>query len=216
MKRLRYEDGPIDAVDTRILKALAEDARISVADIARIVGLSAPSVSERIRRLEESGVIEGYTVRINAPGIGLPIAAWLRVRPLPGELAHVADILRDLPEIVECDRVTGDDCFIAKAHVRSMEHLEKIIDRIIPFAMTNTSIIQSSPVGRRLSVFGLEGEKKPPTKKPLAHHQGLVVSSPSRHACSRASRASRRSAPSLAPPSMPDSITAARSSGELK
>jgi Lrp/AsnC family transcriptional regulator, leucine-responsive regulatory protein len=166
MKRLRYEDGPIDAVDTRVLKALAEDARISVADIARIVGLSAPSVSERIRRLEESGVIEGYTVRINAPGIGLPIAAWLRVRPLPGELAHVADILRDLPEIVECDRVTGDDCFIAKAHVRSMEHLEKIIDRIIPFAMTNTSIIQSSPVGRRLPVFGLEGEKKPPTKKP--------------------------------------------------
>lgn len=166
MKRLRYEDGPIDAVDTRILKALAEDARISVADIARIVGLSAPSVSERIRRLEESGVIEGYTVRINAPGIGLPIAAWLRVRPLPGELAHVADILRDLSEIVECDRVTGDDCFIAKAHVRSMEHLEKVIDRIIPFAMTNTSIIQSSPVGRRLPVFRLEGEKKPPTKNP--------------------------------------------------
>ena len=166
MKRHRYEDGPLDAIDARILKALAEDARTSVADIARLVGLSGPSVSERIRRLEESGVIEGYTVRINALEIGLPIAAWLRVRPLPGELARVADILRDLSEIVECDRVTGDDCFIAKAHVRSMEHLERVIDRIIPFAMTNTSIIQSSPVGRRLPNFGLEGEKKSPAKKP--------------------------------------------------
>ena len=168
MKRLRYEDGPLDAVDQRIIRALADDARISVADIARLVGLSGPSVSERIRRLEESGVIEGYTIRINAPGIGLPIAAWLRVRPLPGELRRVADILRDLPEVAECDRVTGDDCFIAKAHVRSMEHLEKIIDRIIPFAMTNTSIIQSSPVERRLPGFWLSEETKPaaPEKKP--------------------------------------------------
>jgi Lrp/AsnC family leucine-responsive transcriptional regulator len=167
IKRLRYEDGPIDALDARILRALADDARISVAEIARLVGLSGPSVSERIRRLEESGVIEGYTVRINAPGVGLPIAAWLRVRPLPGELARVADILRDLPEVAECDRITGDDCFIAKAHVRSMEHLEEIIDRIIPFAMTNTSIIQSSPVGRRLPAFGAgEIEKPAPTRKP--------------------------------------------------
>jgi Lrp/AsnC family leucine-responsive transcriptional regulator len=167
MKRLRYEDGPIDGLDARILRALADDARISVAEIARIVGLSGPSVSERIRRLEESGVIEGYTVRINAPGIGLPIAAWLRVRPLPGELSRVADILRDLPEVAECDRITGDDCFIAKAHVRSMGHLEEIIDRIIPFAMTNTSIIQSSPVGRRLPAFGLTEEPETKaTKKP--------------------------------------------------
>ena len=159
MKRLRYEEGPIDAVDTRILKTLAKDARISVAEIARLVGLSGPSVSERIRRLEENGVIEGYTVSINAPAVGLPIAAWLRVRPLPGELSRVTDILRGLPEVVECDRVTGDDCFIAKAHVRSMEHLEKIIDTIIPFAMTNTSIIQSSPVRRRLPAFGEPGER---------------------------------------------------------
>lgn len=168
MKRLRYEDGPLDSVDARIIKALAEDARTSVADIARLVSLSGPSVSERIRRLEESGVIEGYTVRISALEIGLPIAAWLRVRPLPGELKRVAEILRDLPEIAECDRVTGDDCFIAKAHVRSMEHLEKIIDRIIPFAMTNTSIIQSSPVRRRLPSFGPgDAEKRrAPEKKP--------------------------------------------------
>lgn len=154
MKRLRYEDGPLDAVDARLLKALAEDARTSVAELARLVGLSAPSVSERLKRLEESGVIKGYAATIDPAALGLPLAAWLRIRPLPGELKRVAQILRDLPEIVECDRITGDDCFIAKAHVRSVEHLERMIDTIIPFAMTNTAIIQSSPVERRLPPIG--------------------------------------------------------------
>ncbi|MFI0845477.1 Lrp/AsnC family transcriptional regulator [Mesorhizobium sp. IMUNJ 23232] len=156
MKRLRYEDGPLDAVDARLLKALTTDARTSVAELARLVGLSAPSVSERLKRLEESGVIKGYTATIDPAALGLPLAAWLRIRPLPGELKRVAEILRGLPEIVECDRITGDDCFIAKAHVRSVEHLEKIIDGIIAFAMTNTSIIQSSPVERRLPPIGAE------------------------------------------------------------
>lgn len=156
MKRLRYEDGPLDAVDARLLKALAEDARTSVAELARLVGLSAPSVSERLKRLEESGVIKGYAATIDPAALGLPLAAWLRIRPLPGELKRVAEILRGLPEIVECDRITGDDCFIAKAHVRSVEHLERMIDAIIPFAMTNTAIIQSSPVERRLPPIGME------------------------------------------------------------
>lgn len=155
MKRLRYEDGPLDAVDARILKALTEDARTSVAELARLVKLSAPSVSERLKRLEESGIIKGYTATIDPVALGLPLAAWLRIRPLPGELKRVAEILRALPEIVECDRITGDDCFIAKAHVRSVEHLEEIIDGIIPYAMTNTSIIQSSPVERRLPPIGV-------------------------------------------------------------
>lgn len=150
MKRLRYEEGPLDAFDSRILLALGKDARLSVAELARLVGLSPPSVSERIRRLEEAGVIRGYVTEISPAALGLPLAAWMRVRPLPGELKRVAEILRGLPEVVECDRVTGDDCFIAKAHFRSVEHLEEVIDRIIPHAMTNTAIIQSSPVERRL------------------------------------------------------------------
>jgi Lrp/AsnC family leucine-responsive transcriptional regulator len=150
MKRLRYENGNIDATDARILRALATDARTSTAELARAVGLSAPSVSERVRRLEENGVIEGYSVKINAAALGLPLAAWLRIRPIPGQLQKVAEILQRLPEIVECDRVTGEDCFIARAHVRSVNDLERVIDEIIPYAMTNTSIIQSSPVRRRL------------------------------------------------------------------
>jgi Lrp/AsnC family leucine-responsive transcriptional regulator len=150
MKRLRYENGEIDAVDARILAALVDDARASVADLARLVGLSAPTVSERIRRLEEAGVIEGYTLTVSPKALGLPIAAWVRIRPTPGQLQKVAEILRELPEIVECDRITGEDCFIARAHVSSVDALEKLIDRVIPYATTNTSIIQSSPVKRRL------------------------------------------------------------------
>ncbi|MGH6887296.1 MAG: Lrp/AsnC family transcriptional regulator [Kiloniellales bacterium] len=150
MKRLRYENGDLDPTDAGILAALAADARLSVAELARRVSLSAPSVSERVKRLEEAGVIEGYGVKINPEALGLPLAAWLRIRPMPGELARVAEILRGLPEVVECDRITGEDCFIARAHVASVEALERLIDQIIPYAMTNTSIIQSSPVARRL------------------------------------------------------------------
>lgn len=150
MKRLRYEDGPLDETDARILDALIENARVSLADLARRVGLSSPSVSERIKRLEEAGIIGGYTVKINPEALGYPLSAWLRVRPIPGELKKVAEILRGLPEVVECDRITGDDCFMARAHVRSVEDLEALIDKIIPYATTNTSIIQSSPVPRRL------------------------------------------------------------------
>ncbi|SDM29394.1 Lrp/AsnC family transcriptional regulator, leucine-responsive regulatory protein [Modicisalibacter muralis] len=150
MKRIRYENGSLDSIDQQILNALSDNARVSLATLARQVGLSSPSVSERIKRLEEAGIIGGYTLQINPVALGLPLSAWLRIRPIPGQLQKVVEVLRGLPAIVECDRVTGEDCFLARAHVRSVEELEALIDEIIPFAMTNTSIIQSSPVARRL------------------------------------------------------------------
>ena len=153
MKRLRYENGEIDTTDEALLSALVDNARISNAELARIVGLSAPSVSERLKRLEEAGVIENYTININPTALGLPLSVWLRIRPVPGQLKRVADLLGDIPEIVECDRVTGEDCFVARAHVKSVTALETLIDRIIPYAMTNTSIIQSSPVNRRMPLI---------------------------------------------------------------
>jgi Lrp/AsnC family leucine-responsive transcriptional regulator len=154
MKRLRDPNIELDPVDARILSALANDARMSVAELARSVSLSAPSVAERVRRLEEFGVIEGYAASIDPRALGLAVAAWLRVRPVPGGLAAVANILRMMPEIVECDRVTGEDCFVARAHVRSIEDLERLIDQIIPHAMTTTSIIQSTLVKRRPPPIG--------------------------------------------------------------
>ena len=150
MKRIRYENGDIDAIDGKLLTALAANSRTSNAELARLVGLSAPSVAERIKRLEEAGVITGFTVTLDAEALGLPIAALLRIRPIPGQLRKVAEVLATIPEIVACDRVTGEDCFVARAHVTSVIALEEVIDKIIPYAMTNTAIIQSSPVPPRL------------------------------------------------------------------
>ncbi len=154
MRRLRYENGSLDGIDRRIVRLLVDDARISVANIARRVGLSGPSVSERLRRLEESGTIAGYTVKVNPAALGLPLAAWLRIRPVPGQLAAVIEIVKAIPQVASCDRVTGEDCLIAKVQVASVTALEALIDRIAPYAMTNTAIIQSSPVDARLAVAG--------------------------------------------------------------
>jgi len=149
-RRLRNGTVALDATDARILRELASDARIATSELARRIGLSAPSIGDRIRRLEEIGVIRAYRAVITPSAIGLPISAYLRIRPVPGAFDTVADIVRDSPEIVECDRVTGDDCFFAKAHVRSMAHLEGLVDRMNGHASTHTSIVQSSPVTLRL------------------------------------------------------------------
>jgi Lrp/AsnC family leucine-responsive transcriptional regulator len=150
VNRVRSNNKQLDAVDVAILRALGEDARMSIADLARTVALSAPSVAERVRRLEECGIVEGYEARVSPARLGLPLAAYLRVRPMPGQLRKVAELLAGLPAIVECDRVTGEDCFIAKAHVRSVAELEQVIDKLLGHAMTNTSIVQSTPIPRRL------------------------------------------------------------------
>lgn len=153
MKRLRYENGEIDAIDAQILSALATDARISLAELSRQIGLSSPGVSERIKRLEEAGVITGYTVTVDPRRLGRPLAVWLRIRPVPGQMSKVAAVLDSIQEIVECDRITGDDCFIARAYVRCVADLEKLIDKLIPYSATNTSLVQSSPVTPRLPPF---------------------------------------------------------------
>lgn len=156
MKRLRYETGNIDKMDDLILEALTKDARITVAQLAREVGMSSPSVSERIKRLEEAGVIKNYTIAIDPKAMGYPITAWLRIRPIPGQLKKVVEILQQLPEIVECDRITGEDCFLARTYARTLEDLEVIIDKIIPYATTTTSLVQSSPVKRRYGTSSFE------------------------------------------------------------
>ena len=145
-----FENETLDAIDSQILEDLAANGRTSIAALARATKLSAPSVAERIRRLEEAGVITGYRADIDPRALGFALTAVIRIRPMAGKLSRVASLVDELEEIVECDRITGDDCFIAKAHVRSVEALETLIDRINPYASTNTSIVQSSPVKRRL------------------------------------------------------------------
>jgi Lrp/AsnC family transcriptional regulator, leucine-responsive regulatory protein len=140
---------PLDDTDRRILYALEQNARISLADLAKLVSMSPQSVADRMRRLEDVGIIAGYTVKLDPTPLGLRIGAYIRVSPAMGELPRVAQLLASIPEIVECDRVTGEDCFIAKVQVAEIGDLERVIDRILPYARTNTSIIQSSPVARR-------------------------------------------------------------------
>jgi Lrp/AsnC family leucine-responsive transcriptional regulator len=159
MRRNGHVTGALDETDIRILTELVENARVPVKLLASRIGLSSPSTAERVRRLEEAGVIEGYSARLNPVALGLPLAALIRIRPLPGELQHVARLLAKKPSVVECDRVTGDDCFIAKAHVQSVDELEKLIDELLPLATTNTAIIQSSPFKKRMP--GLRALKGP-------------------------------------------------------
>jgi Lrp/AsnC family leucine-responsive transcriptional regulator len=139
----------IDAPDLRIIKELQENARLSLAEVGRRVGLSAPAVGERLQRLERDGVITGYRADVDPRALGLGLTAVIRVRPAPGQLENVAELARRTPEIVECRRITGEDCYIATAHLRDVEHLEEVIDHFVALGQTTTSIAQSSPVPRR-------------------------------------------------------------------
>ncbi|CAM2147816.1 Lrp/AsnC family leucine-responsive transcriptional regulator [Paraburkholderia tropica] len=153
-KRPNPPAAALDEIDRALLAALVEDARASVSELARIVGLSAPSTSERLRRLEAQGVIGGYTVRIDPRALGYTLQAIVRVKPLPGQLHLVEDVIRRIPEFIECDKVTGDDCFIARIWLHSIEQLDEILNKVTERAETSTAIVKSTPVPRRLPPLG--------------------------------------------------------------
>jgi Lrp/AsnC family leucine-responsive transcriptional regulator len=145
----------LDSTNRRLLAELQEDARLSLAELGRRVGLSPPAVAERIARLEQQGALRGYHADVDPRALGLSLSAIVRVRPAPGQLRSVAELAGRTPEVVECLRVTGDDCFVMRAHVRDVEHLEEVIDRFVVIGDTTTSIVQSAPVPRRpVSVDG--------------------------------------------------------------
>jgi Lrp/AsnC family transcriptional regulator, leucine-responsive regulatory protein len=141
--------GSIDEINHRLLSELQRDARLSLAELARRVSLSSPAVAERLQRLEAAGVIRGYHADIDPAAVGYSLSAIIRVRPAPLQLPKVAELVRGLPEVVECHRITGEDCYLIKAHVRDVSHLEELIDQLGPYGQTTTSIMQSSPVPAR-------------------------------------------------------------------
>ena len=148
-------DGPtIDATDRRLLAELQADARLSLAELGRRVGLSPPAIAERVQRLERDGVISGYRAEIDPRALGLVLGVVIRIRPSPGQLQNVAGLAVETPEVVECRRVTGDDCYVMTAYVRDVVHLEEVIDRFAVLGQTTTSIVQSSPVPRRGLALG--------------------------------------------------------------
>ncbi len=144
---------PLDDANLRLLAELQADGRLSFAELGRRVGLSPPAVAERVARLEETGVITGYRAEVDPRALGLTLGAVVRIRPAPRELHKVAELAQRTPEVVECHRITGEDCYFMKAWVRDVDHLEEVIDQFAVYGQTTTSIMQKSPVkGRPLSV----------------------------------------------------------------
>lgn len=143
------EPQALDALNVALLEELQADARLSIAELGRRVNLSAPAVAERLQRLERAGVITGYRAVVDPKALGYPIAAFVRIRPTTRRLQQIPQLAREIPEIVECHRVTGEDCYVLKLHLRSMDDLEDILDRLIVLGQTTTSIIHSSPLDGR-------------------------------------------------------------------
>jgi Lrp/AsnC family transcriptional regulator, leucine-responsive regulatory protein len=131
------------------LHELQREARLTLAELGRRVGLSSPAVAERLQRLERRGAIRAYRAEVDPDALGYPLTAIVRIRPAPRQIAKVAELARATTEVVECHRITGEDCYLLKAHVRSVGHLEELIDQFTPFGQTTTSIVQSSPVPAR-------------------------------------------------------------------
>lgn len=140
----------IDDIDRKVLKELQQDARISYAELGRRVGLTTPAVIERVRKLEDAGVILGYRAEIDTAKVGLPITAFVRMSITGVDYSHIIEVAEQTNEILECHRGTGGDSFIMKVAVSSVEHLQQIIDKLTPYGITTTAIVLSSPVKRRV------------------------------------------------------------------
>jgi Lrp/AsnC family transcriptional regulator, leucine-responsive regulatory protein len=147
------ESGLLDDVDRRILSELQQDGRLSMAELGRRVNLSSPAVADRVQRLERTGVILGYRARVDPRALGYPVAAVVRVAPATGQLQKIRDVAQATPEVTECHRITGEDCFLLKLHLRSLDELEGVLDRFTPYGRTTTSLVHSSPVDDRPLAF---------------------------------------------------------------
>jgi Lrp/AsnC family transcriptional regulator, leucine-responsive regulatory protein len=144
-----FESNLLDELNLRLLEELQADGRIGMAELGRRIGMSAPAVAERVQRLERAGVIAGYHADVDPGKLGFPVAAIVRIRPAPGQLARIPEVARETREVVECYRITGEDCYLIKLYLRAIDELEEVLDRFTPYGLTTTSIIHSAPVPRR-------------------------------------------------------------------
>jgi Lrp/AsnC family leucine-responsive transcriptional regulator len=138
-----------DAKNLELLRLLRRDPRAAIADLARGIAMSAPAVRERVQRLEDAGVITGTSLGLDPAALGYPVLAFVRVRPAPGQLGKVIDLSKRMPQVTECHRVTGEDCFVLKLRVAAIDRLDDVLDRFLAFGQTTTSIVQSTPVPPR-------------------------------------------------------------------
>ena len=139
----------LDSTNINLLQELQDDARLTVAELGRRVGLSSPAVAERLQRLQDAGVIRGYHADVDPASAGYALTVIIRVRPAPRQLAKVAALAQATPEVVECHRITGEDCFLVKVHAASIGALESVLDQFLTYGQTVTSIVVSTPVPLR-------------------------------------------------------------------
>ena len=141
----------LDDLGWGILEQLQQNARLSFAEVGRRVGLSTPAITERVRRMEEAGILTGYHAAVNPAAAGFPIVVYMRLAISGGEnmVSRATLAMKRMSEVLECHRVTGTDSFILRAGLLSVAHLESLIDRLTPFGMTSTSTVLSSPVPYR-------------------------------------------------------------------
>jgi len=139
----------LDETNRRLLRELHANPRITMSALGRIVGMSAPAVTERVQRMERDGVITGYRVEVDPAALGLPVSAFTRVRPAPRQLSKIAELAASLPQVSECHRITGEDCFLIRVHAPTIQELEETLDQFLLYGQTVTSMVVSTPVPRR-------------------------------------------------------------------
>jgi Lrp/AsnC family leucine-responsive transcriptional regulator len=139
----------LDAIDHKILVELSSDGRVSFAELGRRTNLSSPAVTERVKRLEQAGVITGYRAEIDPRALGYQLTAIVRVKPAVRQLSKIAELAAQIPQIAECLRITGEDCFYVKLHLGSIEELPTVLDQFLLYGETTTSIVNATPVSRR-------------------------------------------------------------------
>lgn len=139
----------LDTIDRKIIGELSVDGRVPLAELGRRVNLSSPAIAERVQRLERAGVITGYRAEIDPRALGYNLTAIVRIKPAAGQLPKIPEVASQIPEIGECHRITGEDCFYLKVHLRSIDDLSALLDRFLVYGETTTSLINASPVPRR-------------------------------------------------------------------
>lgn len=152
----------LDPLGWKLLTELQKDGRIPFAELGRRVGLSTPAVAQRVRRMEDEGIIRAYRAEVSPLAVGLPISAFIRMSVVGNVLEKLTQRFRSMPEIVECHRGTGEDSFILKVNVVSVEHLKDVIDRLTPYGTTSTSLVLTSIIEKNL--LGPENLIWPPRK----------------------------------------------------
>ena len=147
--RLQVSELLRDVTNVALLRLLRDDPRLAISELARRVRMSAPAVRERLQRLEEAGIVH-WRIDIDARALGFPISAYVRVRPAPGQLSKIAELAQRMPQVSECHRVTGEDCFVVKIHFEALDQLDHVLDQFLAYGQTTTSLVQSTPVPPRL------------------------------------------------------------------